>query len=157
MKPGTLINCYAVCTFHTIIILMLVVTGFISYLDDACTDKRSYMTYYVRTIYIYISSAVVLLRHSSYYYSTIKHLYKVICFTYCFVCLIFSLPLENFSLVLICYFFWWRAAILTYSKHSWQLSSEGSLACQALLWHRTFVFKVIFKDLCVTFTCPYLL
>ena len=42
------------------------ISGFISYLDEAFTDKRSYLTYYVRTIYIYIltsDSAVVLLRH----------------------------------------------------------------------------------------------
>ena len=44
-----------------------------------------------------------------------------------FVCLFvfFFVPLENFSLI-------WRCEglqILTYSRHKWQLSSEGSFAC----------------------------
>ena len=44
-----------------------------------------------------------------------------------FVCLEIFIPLENFSLI-------WRRPgeemqILTYARHLWSLSSEGSLAC----------------------------
>ena len=42
--------------------------------------------------------------------------------TICFICLI---PLENFSLIWKRHHYQWRA----YSRHSWPLSSEGSLAC----------------------------
>ena len=38
-------------------------------------------------------------------------------------------PLENFSLIWRRHHYRWKAANLTYTWHSWPLSSEGSLAC----------------------------
>ena len=36
--------------------------------------------------------------------------------------------------------------ILTYARHSWPLSSEGSLACHALLWHGHPFIMVVSED-----------
>ena len=36
--------------------------------------------------------------------------------------------------------------ILTYARHLWPLSSEGSLACQHLLWHGASVYNGHFED-----------
>ena len=48
-----------------------------------------------------------------------------------FICLLEVLVLlENFWLTWRRHYYRWRAAILTYARHSWPLSSEGSLACQ---------------------------
>ena len=46
-----------------------------------------------------------------------------------FVCLEFSVPLENFSLIWRRHHCRWRLQILTYARHSWPMSSEGSLTC----------------------------
>ena len=46
-----------------------------------------------------------------------------------FVCVEFIIPLENFSLIWRHHHYRWRAANLTCTRHSWPLSSEGSLAC----------------------------
>ena len=54
-------------------------------------------------------------------------LYKI------FVCLGFFCPLENFSLILRCHYYRWRAANLTYARHSWPSSSERSLRCHTYL------------------------
>ena len=59
-----------------------------------------------------------------------------------FVCLfVFFVPLENFSLI-------WRHTIageglhiLTYARHSWTLSSEGSLACNTYCDIGAFVYN----------------
>ena len=59
----------------------------------------------------------------------IKIFLKVKCKVCLFVCLGFNVLLENFSLIwrrLNCR---WRAANLTYARHFWPLSSEGSSAC----------------------------
>ena len=47
----------------------------------------------------------------------------------CKPCPCFFVPLETFSLVLAVTITGWGLQILTYSWHSWLLSSEGSLAC----------------------------
>ena len=46
----------------------------------------------------------------------------------CFVRMGFIVQLENFSLIWRRHHYWWRAAN-SYARHSWPLSSEGSLAC----------------------------
>ena len=39
-------------------------------------------------------------------------------------------PMENFSLIWRRHHYWWRAStFFTYTRHSWQMNSEGSLAC----------------------------
>ena len=43
-------------------------------------------------------------------------------------CLVFDVPLDNFSFIWRRYHYRWRDANLTYTRHSWPLSSEGSLA-----------------------------
>ena len=54
-----------------------------------------------------------------------------------FVCLVFYVPLGNFSLRWRRYHCRWTAFFLTYTRHSRQLSSEGSLACHTYCdtWH----------------------
>ena len=66
-----------------------------------------------------------------------------------FVCLEFFVPLENVSLI-------WRFGdittaveglqILTYARHLWPLSSEGSLACHTYCDTGHPFIKVISKD-----------
>ena len=48
----------------------------------------------------------------------------------CFVCLWFPVPHENFSLIWRCHYYWqsWFQ-ILTFTRHSWPLSSDVSLVC----------------------------
>ena len=46
-----------------------------------------------------------------------------------FVCLWFNVPLKNISLILRRHCYRWRIKNMTYTRHSWLLSSEGSLAC----------------------------
>ena len=51
-------------------------------------------------------------------------------FDFMFVCLdFFFVQLDNYSLIWRRYHSRWRAAVLTLARHSWPLSSEGSLAC----------------------------
>ena len=54
---------------------------------------------------------------------------KYTAFVCLFVYLEFIKPLENFSLIWRRHHCRWRAEILTYLRHSWPLSSEGSLTC----------------------------
>ena len=53
------------------------------------------------------------------------------------VCLVFFVPLKNFSLIWRHHLCRWRAAILTYARHLWILGSEwGFFSMPQLLWHR---------------------
>ena len=66
-----------------------------------------------------------------------KILWCAILVVFCFVCLEFFVPLENFSLIWRRHHYRWRSAkfdqcsalMIWYDMHSWPLSSEGSLAC----------------------------
>ena len=64
-----------------------------------------------------------------------------------FVCLFgFIIPLENISLIWRRHHCRWRAAILTYARHLWPYSSEGSLACHAYYDTVHPFIMVIFED-----------
>ena len=51
-----------------------------------------------------------------------KHALVFVCL---FICLVFFVPIENCSLIRRRHHYRWRAQILTFARHSWQLSSEG--------------------------------
>ena len=55
----------------------------------------------------------------------IKHKKKLVWF----ICLVFFVPLENFSLIWRHHYYQWKAANLTYARLLWPSSSEGSLEC----------------------------
>ena len=59
----------------------------------------------------------------------------------------FSSHLENFLLIYTCHYYWWRAwKILTYARHSWPFSSDGSVACHTYCDPSQPFIMVIFED-----------
>ena len=60
-----------------------------------------------------------------------RNLWRFAEYRFCFfgVCFWVFIPLLNVSLVWKRHHYWWRAQDFAYTRHSWPLSNEGSLAC----------------------------